>query len=177
MKFHPSIQQLRVETPLGSMVLAATEQGLCGAWFDGQKHQPDASAWPLAVHHPVLRDAQAQLAAYFGGTLRRFALPLDLAGGTPFQQIVWRALQAIAPSQTSSYGALARAIGHPAAVRAIGAAVGRNPISVIVPCHRVVGSDGSLTGYAGGLARKTALLALESDAVDTTQAAALRRAA
>ena len=88
-------------------------------------------------------------------------MPLD-AQGTPFQQAVWRALLAIPSGATTSYGALARALGSPTAVRAVGAAVGRNPLSVVVPCHRVLGADGSLTGYAGGLDRKTALLTLEN---------------
>jgi methylated-DNA-[protein]-cysteine S-methyltransferase len=164
MKFHASTQQCRIDTPLGPMVLAASELGLCGAWFDGQRHQPDAGGWPHAVRHPVLQQAEQQLAAYFAGTLHAFTLPLDLTGGTAFQQAVWRGLLGIAPGQTTSYGALSRQIGYAAAVRAVGAAIGRNPVSVIVPCHRVVGAGGALTGYAGGLPRKTALLALEAGA-------------
>jgi methylated-DNA-[protein]-cysteine S-methyltransferase len=109
----------------------------------------------------VLRETEQQLADYFAGRRRQFDLPLDLSHGTAFQQSVWQALLAIAPGRTTSYGALALAVGKPAAVRAVGAAVGRNPISVIVPCHRVLGADGSLTGYAGGLERKRALLELE----------------
>jgi methylated-DNA-[protein]-cysteine S-methyltransferase len=108
-----------------------------------------------------LRDATAQLAEYFAHQRQRFDLALDLAAGTAFQQAVWRALLAIASGKTSSYGAVAQAIANKAAVRAVGAAVGRNPVSVIVPCHRVLGANGSLTGYAGGLDRKRALLALE----------------
>jgi methylated-DNA-[protein]-cysteine S-methyltransferase len=117
--------------------------------------------WRTNDAHPVLREAAAQLLAYFAGQRERFDLPLDLSHGTAFQQSVWQALLAIPAGTTVSYGALSMDLGNPAAVRAVGAAVGRNPISVIVPCHRVLGSNGSLTGYAGGLDRKTALLELE----------------
>lgn len=161
MKFHPSTVLNRIDTPLGTMLLSASELGLNGAWFDGQRHLPDTSRWPPAGRHPVLAETQAQLDDYFAGERSTFELPLDLSGGTDFQRSVWQALLAIAPGATCSYGALSRQIGHPAAVRAVGAAVGRNPISLVVPCHRVVGSDGALTGYAGGLPRKQALLQLE----------------
>ena len=160
-----TLQQSRVNTPLGPMFLAASDQGLAGAWFvDEQRHLPAAdlvAQWPLNPAHPVLREAASQISAYFGGTLRDFDVPLDLTSGTPFQQAVWQALRGIAPGQTTSYGQISAAIGKPAAVRAVGAAVGRNPISIIVPCHRVLGANGSLTGYAGGLHRKAALLKLE----------------
>jgi len=148
-------------SPLGPMTLAASPQGLCGVWFDGQKHQPDPQAWPREAAHPVLLRAQAQLAEYFAERRRVFELPLDLSSGTAFQQTVWNGLLQISPGSTTAYGELARHIGKPLAVRALGAAVGRNPISIIVPCHRVVGAGGALTGYAGGLDRKTALLRLE----------------
>lgn len=162
MKFDPHTVQSSFQSPLGAITLAASPEGLCGLWFDGQKHQPDGRAWPAAApDHPVLRLAQDQLRAYFAGDTAAWAVPLDLRGGTAFQQAVWRALLAIPRGQTTSYGALSQRIGHPAAVRALGAAVGRNPLSIVVPCHRVLGKDGSLTGYAGGLARKTALLRLE----------------
>ncbi len=147
--------------PLGAMTLAATPRGLSGVWFDGQRHGPDHSAWRRDADHPVLLEAIVQLTQYFAGQRRQFDLPLDLSMGTPFQQQVWQALRGIAPGDTTSYGHLSAAIGKPAAVRALGAAVGRNPVSVVVPCHRVLGTDGSLTGYAGGLDRKTALLSLE----------------
>ena len=111
--------------------------------------------------HPVLRLAAEQLQQYLRGDRQPFDLPLDLAGGTAFQQAVWQALLRIPRGQTTSYGALARQMDRPTAVRAVGAAVGRNPLSMVVPCHRVLGKDGSLTGYAGGLDRKTALLRLE----------------
>ena len=102
-----------------------------------------------------------ELERYFAGDLRQFTTPIAFTYGTPFQQAVWQALLRIPTGRTTSYGALGRQIHKPSAVRAVGAAVGRNPISVIVPCHRVLGADGSLTGYAGGLERKTALLTLE----------------
>jgi methylated-DNA-[protein]-cysteine S-methyltransferase len=109
----------------------------------------------------LLVRAQAQLAQYFAGQRHPFDLPLDLGPCTALQQRVWQALLEIAPGDTCSYGELARRIGQPRAVRAVAGAVGRNRLSIFVPCHRVLGSDGSLTGYAGGLARKRALLQLE----------------
>lgn len=161
MKFDPSIAQARYASPLGPMVVAATARGLAGVWFEGQRHLPDTSPWPLAPDHPVLRQAISQLDEYFAGKRSAFDMPLDLQGGTAFQQSVWQALLAIPPGATTSYGDLSGRIGKPAAVRAVGAAVGRNPVSIVVPCHRVLGADGSLTGYAGGLERKSALLQLE----------------
>ena len=165
MKFDPSIVQTRFQSPLGLMMLAATHSGLAGVWFEGQRHLPTAltspSGWPLDTSHPVLIKTMQQLSEYFAGQRQKFDLPLDLSGGTAFQQAVWQALLTIKPGQTSSYGNVSKTMGNAAAVRAVGAAVGRNPISIIVPCHRVLGSDGSLTGYAGGLDRKTALLRLE----------------
>jgi len=162
MKTHtPHPVRTHFDSPLGRMTLAASQLGLCGAWFDGQKHQPGPQAWPEDAAHPVLLQTQAQLAEYFAGQRRVFALPLDLGAGTAFQQAVWRGLLEIEPGTTTAYGDLARHIGKPLAVRALGAAVGRNPISIIVPCHRVLGAGGALTGYAGGLDRKTALLRLD----------------
>jgi methylated-DNA-[protein]-cysteine S-methyltransferase len=104
-----------------------------------------------------------QLDEYFAGTRTRFELTLDLQGGTAFQQSVWQALLSIPRGETTTYGDLSRRVGQASAVRAVGAAVGRNPVSIVVPCHRVLGSDGSLTGYAGGLERKEALLRLEGE--------------
>ena len=162
MKFKTStLYSTHIDSPLGGITLAATDHGLAGAWFDQQRHWPDTSGWQTDDTHPVLRQAAAQLGDYFAGRRDRFDLPLDLSHGTAFQQSVWQELLAIPTGQTTSYGALSAGVGKPAAVRAVGAAVGRNPISVIVPCHRVLGADGSLTGYAGGLERKTALLELE----------------
>ena len=162
MKFDSSIVQTRYESPLGPMIVAATARGVAGVWFDGQRHLPDLAAWPQAdAEHPVLALAVQQLQQYFAGTRTQFELPLDLQGGTPFQQSVWHALLGIPSGATDSYGALSQRIGKPAAVRAVGAAVGRNPLSIVVPCHRVLGANGALTGYAGGLERKAALLQLE----------------
>ncbi|MFT3665116.1 methylated-DNA--[protein]-cysteine S-methyltransferase [Piscinibacter sp.] len=155
--------QAIMDTPLGRVLLARTANGLAGLWFEGQKHHPGALAAPHDADDPLLREAAAQLQRYFAGTLARFDLPLDLHG-TPFQRAVWRSLLNIPSGRTCSYGELARALGAPAAVRAVGAAVGRNPASLVVPCHRVLGADGSLTGYAGGVERKRALLALEARA-------------
>jgi methylated-DNA-[protein]-cysteine S-methyltransferase len=161
MKFDNSIVQTTWQGPLGDMIVAATARGLAGAWFEGQQHMPDHSAWPRDDSHPVLLQAIAQLSDYFSGKRVQFDMPLDLQGGTTFQQSVWRALLRIPSGETTSYGEISARIGKPSAVRAVGAAIGRNPVSVIVPCHRVLGRDGSLTGYAGGLERKTALLSLE----------------
>jgi methylated-DNA-[protein]-cysteine S-methyltransferase len=152
-------------SPLGNMLLAAHDAGLMGVWFEGQKHYPallqSSESAAIQEPHPVLRETQAQLQAYFNGRLSRFDLPLDQRRGTPFQQSVWQALINIPSGKTISYARLSQQIGRPTAVRAIAAAVGRNPLSIVVPCHRVVGSNGSLTGYAGGLERKAALLQLE----------------
>lgn len=161
MKFDLAIVQTRYDSPLGRMIVAATDQGLAGVWFDGQQHQPDHSGWPHQPDHPVLVQALAQLAQYFAGQRNRFDLPLDLRGGTAFQQSVWAALLGIPAGATTSYSDLSSRIGKPKAVRAVGAAIGRNPVSIVVPCHRVVGTNGSLTGYAGGLERKSALLRME----------------
>ncbi|MBC7682366.1 MAG: methylated-DNA--[protein]-cysteine S-methyltransferase [Ferruginibacter sp.] len=161
MKFLTTPDYVRFTTPLGPMLAAATDQGICGLWFDGQRHQPDMAAWKQAPQHPLLQQTADFMDAYFAGGKLAFTLPLDLAGGTPFQQAVWQALLQIPPGATTSYGALSHSLGRPSAVRAVAGAVGRNPVSVLVPCHRVLGMDGSLTGYAGGLERKTALLQLE----------------
>lgn len=152
----------RFDTPLGGMTLAAGPGGLRGAWFEGQRHFPTLPERMMTPEHPVLREAAKQLREYLSGAREGFDLPLDFSRGTPFQQAVWQAMLAVPFGATTSYRALAVAVKKPDAVRAVGAAVGRNPLSVIVPCHRVLGSDGSLTGYAGGLDRKRALLALES---------------
>ena len=158
---HPTCTaQGRLDTPLGPLTLWASEAGLSAVLFDAQKHHPGASRAPQAPRHPHIARAAQQLAEYFDGQRRHFELALD-PQGTPFQQAVWQALLQIACGELSSYGEVARRVGRPAAVRAVGAAVGRNPLSIVVPCHRVVGSSGALTGYAGGLERKRALLALE----------------
>lgn len=159
----PPLEHARCASPLGPLLLSASAQGLCGVWFWDQKHLP---AWvdpslPDSPDHPVLRQAAQQLQAYFAGEPVDFDLPLDLRAGSEFQQAVWHALLDIPRGETTSYGEVGRRIGRADAVRAVGAAVGRNPIGIIVPCHRVLGANGSLTGYAGGLPRKVALLRLE----------------
>lgn len=161
MKFAPSTVQTSYDSPLGRIILAAAHDRLTGVWFDGQSHQPDTSRWPVARDLPVLQQAQTQLSAYFAGQRQAFELALDLSAGTDFQQSVWRTLLQIPFGATLSYGALSAGIGKPAAVRAVAGAVAHNPLSIIVPCHRVLGAGASLTGYAGGLPRKTALLQLE----------------
>ena len=170
MTFDDSITQTTWPSPLGSIILAATGQGLAGLWFEGQRHFPrpreGVHRWPHDPDHPVLRQAIVQLGAYFAGRQTVFDLPLDLSGGTAFQRSVWSALRDIPRGGTVRYGDISQRIGKPAAVRAVGAAIGRNPISIIVPCHRVIGASGALTGYAGGLDRKTALLRLEGALVE-----------
>ena len=164
-KVSPMIVRSSLQTPLGPMTLAASSDGLCGAWFERQKHHPDVSAWPLAdPRHERLRQASHQLIEYFRGMRQHFDLELDLSAGTAFQREVWRSLLDIPFGGRRSYGQLAEHSGHPGAARAVGAAVGRNPISIVVPYHRVLGAGGSLTGYAGGVERKAALLELESQA-------------
>ena len=160
MKYDQTHTLQHIASPLGDIILTSTAKGLSGLWFDGQKHQPDLSQCTPGASQTTQLAAQ-QITQYFAGQRTHFDVPLDLSGGTAFQQAVWQALLAIACGTHSSYGTVARAIHKQTAVRAVGAAVGRNPISIIVPCHRVLGGDGSLTGYAGGLGRKTALLKLE----------------
>lgn len=162
MNTHTHWVRHRTDTPLGPMTLAASPQGLTGAWFEGQKHHPDPHHWRVAPNHPVLQQAAAQIHAYFSGQRHDFEIPLDLTHGTVFQRAVWQALLSIPCGTTRTYGQLAQQLGQPNASRAVGGAVGRNPISIMVPCHRVMGTNGSMTGYAGGLARKQALLMLES---------------
>jgi methylated-DNA-[protein]-cysteine S-methyltransferase len=152
--------QTTIATPLGKLLLARTARGLAGVWFEGQKHHPEPLTALRRPDDALLRRAADQLHAYFAGERDDFDLPLDLHG-TPFQRAVWQALLAIPAGRTRSYGEIARELGSASAVRAVGGAVGRNPVSVIVPCHRVVGTDGSLTGYAGGVYRKRALLERE----------------
>ena len=143
------------------MTLVAHDQALVWAGFDDQKHALDFSQVPESPEHPMLQLASNELRQYFAGARSQFDVPLDLSSGTAFQQSVWTALLDIPSGATTSYGAISQSVGKPSAVRAVGGAVSRNPISIIVPCHRVVGSNGALTGYAGGLPRKIALLQLE----------------
>lgn len=158
----PSAVKTTFQSPLGPMTLAANDKGLVGIWFDGQKHQPDLAAWAVVNRHPALDQAKAALQAYFSGQSKDWELTIDATVGTDFQRQVWNQLRHIPPGKTASYADIAHAIGRPKAVRAVGAAIGRNPLSIVTPCHRVIGSKGALTGYAGGIERKIALLKLES---------------
>lgn len=158
-----AIRQMHTSSPLGDVLLAATTQGLAGVWFvHRQEHLPDSSAWATDHAHPTLMTAATQLREYFDGQRQSFEIQMQPAWGTPFQRAVWLALQRIPYGHTRTYGDIARDIGKPKAVRAVGAAVGKNPHSILVPCHRVLGANGSLTGFAGGLDRKKHLLALEA---------------
>ena len=161
----------RLPTPLGEMLAVASARGLCLLEFVGQGGvQRDLAKIEAARGGPVqpggsavLAQAAQELAEYFAGQRQCFGVPLDLVG-TPFQLSAWQALLAIPYGQTRSYAEQARAIARPSATRAVAAANGQNKVSIIVPCHRVIGSDGSLTGFGGGLPRKRALLALEGGA-------------
>lgn len=148
---------------LGVLTLTADADGLSGVYLEGHRHGPtDRSGW---VHDPArLAAAAAQLEEYLAGERRAFDLPCSPHGGTPFQRRVWAALEQLPYATTTTYGALAAGLGVPTAVRAVGAANGRNPLSIVRPCHRVVGASGALTGYGGGLEAKRTLLALEARA-------------
>ena len=149
------------KTPAGTLKLIATDQGLAAVLWENDKPARVQLA-PLVEDesHPVLVAAEAELKEYFEGKRISFSVKLDPAG-TDFQNQVWRALSEIPFGETRSYGEIARRIGNPGAVRAVGAANGRNPLSIIVPCHRVIGASGKLTGFAGGLEIKEQLLSLE----------------
>lgn len=151
-----------IDTPVGPVLLVGDEAGLREIRFHGEA-PANAGATSNGGGGAVVAEAARQLRAYFAGERREFDLPLA-PEGTPFQLAVWRALRAIPYGRTESYGELARRIGRPNAVRAVGAANGANPLPIVVPCHRVIGADGSLTGYGGGLPIKQALLELEGAA-------------
>lgn len=147
------------QSPAGRIILTQEDGQLTGLWFEGEKHS--TSVEPTWQHdESAFKAIHQQLDAYFAGKLTHFEIPLKVSG-TPFQERVWKALCEIPYGQTWSYAQLAAHIGNPKAVRAVGTANGRNPISIIVPCHRVIGADGSLVGYGGGLDKKTFLLQLE----------------
>lgn len=161
----------RMPSPVGPLLLASDGHALTGLYMSEHSYDPkvaglesigqDASAtWQYSDEVQPFGETKAQLTAYFEGTLTEFDLPLSL-DGTDFQRRVWTALLAIPYGTTTSYGALAQQLGNPGGARAVGLANGRNPISIIVPCHRVIGSNGKLTGYGGGLPRKAALLDFE----------------
>lgn len=151
-----------VGTRLGTYLLAADADGLVGVWRQDQKHFPAAARLGAVAEapHPVLDEAEAQLLAYLAGDREEFTLPLA-PEGTEFQRAVWAHLASIPRGTTATYGQIARALERPRAAQAVGVAVGSNPLSIVVPCHRVVGSTGAMTGYAGGIETKQALLLLE----------------
>ena len=151
----------KLASPCGELTLVAQDDALAAVlWPDDRPGRVKLGEMTEVPDHPVLVEAAAQLTDYFAGKRTMFDLPLSFSG-TDMQRAVWAALLTIPFGETRSYADVARQIGRPTAVRAVGAANGRNPISIIAPCHRVVGSDGSLTGFAGGLAAKETLLALE----------------
>jgi len=144
------------DSPIGKIGIEENAGAISRVFFDGDKPSPDAGRGET----PLIRQAAAQIAEYFAGKRKAFDLPLALHG-TPFQLSVWRALQAIPIGETRSYLDIAAAVGNPRATRAVGMANNRNPVAIVVPCHRVIGRDGSLVGYAGGLPAKRYLLELE----------------
>ena len=150
-----------IDSPVGPLTLVATDRGLSAIlWKNDRKGRVRVTIDAEDHAHPVLVRAERQLTEYFAGRRKTFSIRLDVAG-TTFQQKVWNALRTIPFGETRTYGEIARQIGHPAAVRAVGAANGRNPVAIVAPCHRVIGSTGALTGFAGGLDAKARLLALE----------------
>ncbi|WJV45316.1 methylated-DNA--[protein]-cysteine S-methyltransferase [Streptomyces flavofungini] len=155
-------QHIVVDSPYGPLTLVATDGTLSGLYMTEQRHRPAEETFGDRDPAPF-GPATEQLQAYFAAELKEFDLPLRL-DGTPFQRSVWQLLQEIPYGETRTYGELAAELGNPAASRAVGLANGKNPIGVIVPCHRVIGANGGLTGYGGGLDRKQRLLAFESGA-------------
>jgi len=158
-----TITYTEFESPFG-ITLASSEAGaLRNIWFPGQKHAPDPEHWQRADQQPLFSQLAQQLEEYAEGKRQVFELPLAPVG-TAFQQQVWQALQGIAFGDHTSYGELAEQLGKPTAARAVGAAIGRNPLSIVIPCHRVLGKTGQLTGFASGLTMKQRLLAVEQTA-------------
>ncbi|MDI1447545.1 methylated-DNA--[protein]-cysteine S-methyltransferase [Polyangium sp. 6x1] len=151
----------RISSPVGELHVVASNEAIMGVYLPGHKGAPEIVARD-GRNHPLLAEAARQLAEYFTGTRASFSLPLDMQG-SDFQREVWRALVEIPFGKTRSYAELARALGRPQAARAVGAANAKNPISIIVPCHRVIAGDGALTGYAGGIAAKQWLLSHEHE--------------
>ena len=155
------LSSLNITSPVGELTLVAGEAGLCAIlWENDKEGRVQLGEMREDQNHPVLTETARQLEEYFAGRRKTFSVPLDFQG-TDFQKKVWQALLAIPFGETRSYAQIANQIGNPKAVRAVGAANGKNPISIIAPCHRVIGTNGDLTGFAGGLAAKTLLLSLE----------------
>ncbi|MBW0001738.1 MAG: methylated-DNA--[protein]-cysteine S-methyltransferase [Verrucomicrobia bacterium] len=148
-------------SPLGDLLLVADETHLRGVYFAGEKHAPPTRGWEHNPDQAVLKQTACELAEYFSGSRTAFSVPLRYEG-TSFQQAIWRQISAIPFGRTISYSELAQRAGAPNAPRAAGTATGQNPLSILVPCHRVVGSNGGMHGYAGGLDRKRRLLQLET---------------
>jgi methylated-DNA-[protein]-cysteine S-methyltransferase len=160
-----------VSSPVGQLKLVATDRGLAAIlWEKDSPKRVRLGRLTENSNHPLLLETEQQLRDYFAGKRTTFSLPFDFAG-TAFQKQVWEALMTIPFGKTPSYGEIARRIGRPEAARAVGAAIGRNPISIIVPCHRVIGSNGKLTGFAGGIGIKESLLRLESQEKTTAASA------
>ena len=152
-----------IDSPVGKLKLVASEKGLVAIlWENDNPRRVILGDLRKVDHQPILVEAELQLKEYFEGKRQGFSLPLDMRG-TAFQQSVWKALREIPFGETRSYGQLAKQLGKPTAMRAVGAANGRNPLSIVVPCHRVIGSSGQLTGFAGGLEAKEHLLKIESE--------------
>ncbi|MGW6469586.1 methylated-DNA--[protein]-cysteine S-methyltransferase [Streptomyces nigra] len=152
-----------IDSPYGPFTLVAEDGVLCGLYMTDQRHRPAEETFGPLDASPFAQ-TEEELEAYFAGELKQFTVPLHLKG-TPFQLTVWNHLRTIPYGETRTYGQLAEALGNRGASRAVGLANGKNPIGIIVPCHRVIGATGSLTGYGGGLPRKQRLLAFESGAV------------
>jgi methylated-DNA-[protein]-cysteine S-methyltransferase len=160
-KKHMNLAYKNIDSPVGKLKLVATEKGLAAVlWENDKPSRVRLGEMVEDEKHPILIEAERQLGEYFDGKRKTFSVALDMKG-TNFQRNVWKALLAIPFGETRSYGQLAEQVGNSKAARAVGAANGRNPISIIVPCHRVIGSSGKLTGFAGGLATKAHLLKLE----------------
>ncbi|MFG2455348.1 methylated-DNA--[protein]-cysteine S-methyltransferase [Streptomyces sp. NPDC048512] len=155
-------QHMVIDSPYGPLTLVADDGVLCGLYMVGQRHRPQEETFGER-DDTLFGEVREQLDAYFAGELKEFTVELRLAG-TPFQRSVWDRLRQIPYGETRSYGELADALGNLGASRAVGLANGRNPVGIIVPCHRVVGANGGLTGYGGGLDRKQRLLDFESGA-------------
>jgi methylated-DNA-[protein]-cysteine S-methyltransferase len=150
-----------IGSPVGKLKIVASESGLVAVlWENDDPKRVPLDESIVASDHPILVLAETELQEYFAGQRNAFSIPLD-ARGTPFQKQVWEALQGIPFGETRTYGRIASQLGQPTASRAVGAANGRNPISIVVPCHRVIGASGKLTGFAGGLEAKARLLTLE----------------
>ena len=156
-----SLAYKMIHSPVGDLKLVASDKGLVAVlWQNDKPTRVRLNELVEDATHPILLDTERELGEYFAGKRKTFSVPLEMRG-TSFQKNVWHALLAIPFGETRSYGQLAKQLGNPQAMRAVGAANGRNPISIIVPCHRVIGASGKLTGFAGGLETKAQLLNLE----------------